>query len=98
MVVEHMILNLGLCSYLNNIGLPELISTGAWYMVGKKERRQLTHGEALQIVHRSSMSIGVLATIFWKAKKHTIISKKESRTRPLEGTLKINVDAAYDGD
>jgi hypothetical protein len=44
------------------------------------------------------MSIGVLATIFWKAKKHTIISKKESRTRPLEGTLKINVDAAYDGD
>jgi ribonuclease HI len=96
MVIQHMILNLGLCSSLNNIGLPELILTGAWYLWW--ERRQFTHGEALQIIHRSAMSIGVLATNYWKAKKHTIINKKESWTRPMEGVLKINVDAAYDED
>jgi hypothetical protein len=78
MVIQHMILNLGLCSSLNNIGLPELILTGAWYLWW--ERRQFAHGEALQIIHRSSMLIGVLATNFWKAKKHMIISKKESST------------------
>uniref|UniRef100_A0ACD5UC07 Uncharacterized protein n=1 Tax=Avena sativa TaxID=4498 RepID=A0ACD5UC07_AVESA len=60
------------------------------------ERRQFTHGEDLQVTHRSAMSIGVLAQNYWRARKKPMMRSKEAWTRPPEGVIKINVDAAYD--
>jgi hypothetical protein len=76
-----------------DVGLPELILTGAWYIWW--ERRQFTHGESLQSVHRSAMSIGVLAMNYWRAKKNPVDRKKESWSCPSEGVIKINGDAAF---
>jgi ribonuclease HI len=79
-----------------NVGLPKLILTGAWYIWW--ERRQFTHGERLQPIHRSAMSIGVLAMNYWRLKRKTIDRKKEAWSNPPEGVIKINVDAAFDVD
>jgi hypothetical protein len=76
MVLEHMVLNLGSCSEINDIGLPKLILTSAWYIWW--ERRKFTHGEDLQTVHRSAMAIGVLATNYWRSRKKPVEQKKES--------------------
>jgi hypothetical protein len=43
MCMEHIILNLGACASMGDIGLPEIILMGAWYIWW--ERRQSTHGE-----------------------------------------------------
>uniref|UniRef100_A0ACD5Y819 Uncharacterized protein n=1 Tax=Avena sativa TaxID=4498 RepID=A0ACD5Y819_AVESA len=44
------------------------------------------------------MSIGVLATNYWRAKKKPVERKTETWKCPTEGVIKINVDAAYDED
>jgi hypothetical protein len=75
-LIQHMIMNPSISQSLKGIGVAKIILTGAWYLWW--ERRQFTHGEQLQPVHRSAMSIGVLATNYWRAKKKTILSKKET--------------------
>jgi hypothetical protein len=95
LLVQQLILKPSIGPLLKGIGLSETILTGAWYLWW--ERRQFTHGESLQPVHRSAMSIGVLATNYWRAKKK-IMSKKEVWLCPKEGSIKINVDAAYDAE
>jgi hypothetical protein len=44
------------------------------------------------------MSIGVLATNYWREGKKPIGRKKESWARPPEGKININVDDAFDID
>jgi hypothetical protein len=41
-------------------------------------RRQVTHGEKIQYIHRSAMLIGVLAMNFWREKKKLVERKKEA--------------------
>ena len=89
---------------MDNVGdslLPEvrrcdLAAVAMWYIWW--ERRQYTHGEDLQPVYRSAMSIGVLATNYWRAAKKPVERKKDNWTRPPQGIIKINVDAAFDMD
>ena len=81
---------------MGGVGLPEIILTGAWYIWW--ERRQFTHGEALQPTHRSAISIVVLATNYWRTKRKPVQRVQHKWTGPPEGTIKINVDAAYDVD
>jgi hypothetical protein len=44
------------------------------------------------------MSIGALATNYWRARKNPFQRKAESWTCPSEGELKINVDVSYSAD
>jgi hypothetical protein len=74
--MEHIILNLGACASMGDIGFPEIILMGAWYIWW--ERRQSTHGENIQKPHRRATSIGVLATNYWRAKKKPIDKKSEA--------------------
>jgi hypothetical protein len=91
-----MIMNPSISQPLKGVGVAEIILTCAWYLWW--ERHQFTHGEQLQPMHRSAMSIGVLATNYWRAKKKKFQSKKEVWVCPNEGSIKINVDASYDAD
>ena len=94
--LEHIICKQGVWDPLGGIGIPELILTGAWYMWW--ERNQVTHGEEIQNSQRSAMSIGALATNYWRARKHPVMKKAEAWTCPPENMAKINVDAAYSED
>jgi hypothetical protein len=69
LLVQQMILNPSICPLLKGVGLAETILTGAWYLWW--ERSQFTHGENLHPMHRSAMSIGVLATNYSRAIKKT---------------------------
>jgi ribonuclease HI len=94
--LEHIICTQGAWDPLGGVGLPELVLTGAWYIWW--ERRQLVHGEEVQTPQRSAMSIGALATNYWRARKKPIIRSVASWNCPPEGEVKVNVDAAYSFD
>jgi hypothetical protein len=83
-----MILISGTWGPLGGIGIAEIILTRAWYVWW--ERQSFMHGEDLQVTYRSAMAIGVLATNYWRAKKHVAARKKEAWVCPPEGIIKIN--------
>jgi hypothetical protein len=77
--------------HLNNVALPDLILTGGWYCWW--ERRQQVHGENVQPVARSAMSIATLTTNYSKVKKMPI--RRRGWQKPPEGKLALNIDAGY---
>lgn len=96
-ILEEVIRRGGRVKELNEVGMVELILTGAWYIWW--ERRQAVHGEKVQTTTRSALTVATITRNYMMAKSKTAIDKSEERWRkPEEGTLKINVDAAFDVD
>jgi hypothetical protein len=62
------------------------------------ERRQIVHGESVQNPQRSTLSIGALASNYWRAQKNAIQRGVASWVCPTKGEVQINVDAAYSLD
>jgi hypothetical protein len=55
---------------LSDLGLAELVLTGAWYIWW--ERRQIVQGERVQSCARSAISIALLQKIIWGKKESAI--------------------------
>jgi hypothetical protein len=72
-VLEHIICTMRTWDFLGGIGLPEIILTGAWYIWW--ERCKCVHGEEVQIPESSALSIGALASNYWRACKNPIQCK-----------------------
>jgi ribonuclease HI len=73
----------------------DLIATACWYIWW--ERRQATHGEAVQNPSRSAQSILALASNYARAKNHGRGGiARGGWTKPPESKVKLNVDASFD--
>lgn len=70
------------------------MAVASWYTWW--ERRKFTRGEALQAPVRSAQAISVLALNFARVKKlRTAKVIRHGWTKPLEGFVELNVDAAF---
>lgn len=67
-------------------------SNTAWFIWW--ERRQLTHGEGVQPIKRSVMSISALALNYVSKGNKTIIKPLVRQNNPPEGIYMVNVDAS----
>uniref|UniRef100_A0A0A9BCZ9 RNase H type-1 domain-containing protein n=1 Tax=Arundo donax TaxID=35708 RepID=A0A0A9BCZ9_ARUDO len=81
---------------LSQVGLKELIATTIWYVWW--ERRQATHGENVQHPQRSVEAIAALVVNYAKARKPNSGIERTSWSKPHEGYVKLNVDAAFSID
>ena len=73
-VVFHEIIRQGgLASDFNDVGLPELLITGCWYIWW--QRRRVVHGEEIQIAPRAAMSIAAITTNYYLAPKASTYNK-----------------------
>ena len=66
---------------------------GIWYIWG--ERRKHVHGEEVQVPARSALAIAALTANYLKAMKKTVEPRKSGWSKPLEGFVKLNVDASF---
>jgi hypothetical protein len=71
--LEHIICTKGQWDPLGGVGLPEIILTGAWYICW--ERRHIIQGEEVQTTQRSALSIGALATNYWRDPRRILLSE-----------------------
>ena len=83
----------GLAPLVPGIDCEILIITTIWYIWW--ERRQLVHGEEVQSPARSALSISALAANYTHARKKETGVKKERWIKPMEGCVKLNVDATF---
>ena len=91
-ILEELIRRGDQVQLLENIGLPELVLIGGWYLWW--ERRQLVRGEQVQTVAKVAMAIAALALNYSRAPKKMQVQNKRWK-RPPEGRIAINVDATF---
>jgi hypothetical protein len=73
-LLEEIITRGGRVPSLDNIGFAEIILIAGWYIWW--ERRQIVHGEKVQIPFRSAMNIRVLAMNYMNASKKPVEKQK----------------------
>jgi hypothetical protein len=84
-VIQDIILRGGRIQDLNTIGFAELVLTAGWYIWW--ERRQITHGESVQVPHRSGLSIIAITTNYIKTIMKAQTRKKEGWKKLWKGSL-----------
>ena len=92
-VLDHILCMPTRGSLLPEVSAQTLILVGIWYIWW--ERRQLVHGEEVQSPARSALSISALAANYTHARKKETWVNKERWIKPMEGCVKLNVDAAF---
>lgn len=80
--------------YLAQIPVACLIVVASWFIWW--ERRQCTKGEKIPKPERSIFSIQALALNFCRACIVHFSAKEVMWAKPLQGTLKLNIDASFD--
>jgi hypothetical protein len=73
-LLEEIITRGGCVPSLDNIGFAEIVLIAGWYIWW--ERRQIVHGEKVQIPFRSAMNIRVLAMNYMNASKKPVEKQK----------------------
>lgn len=76
--------------------MPESIAIAAWFLWW--DRRNFVHEQKLQKPEASAMSIKVLISNFTKACSSKASPKRNGWSKPPEGMVKLNVDAAFNSD
>jgi hypothetical protein len=93
-IVEEIIRKGGRLQFMDNLGFAELVLCAGWYIWW--ERRKKVHDEEVQVPYHFVTSIVIITKNYMQAVKKPQRKKEVFWSKPMEGMLKINVDAAFD--
>ena len=91
-MIQEIIRQGGLATEFNNVGLPEILIIGCWYIWW--QRRRVVHGDEIQIPPRAAISIAAITKNYALAPKTSNVINNKWR-KPAKGFLMINVDGSF---